>query len=403
MQDLVIAGGGIAGLAAALSFAQDRARVRVYERSARLDEVGAGLQLSPNVTRILARLGVLERLIDQAVKPEAVVLRQASTLAEVARVPLGAAAERRWGAPYLVVHRADLQKALAETVLETPEISLTLGSTVTAADASQGGIGIAIESKGDTTADRADLFVAADGVWSNCRAWVRSDASSRFTDKLAWRTTIPVDSEAGSAFAAIGATSVVTAFMHSGFHLIAYPIRAGRAINLAAFTPGKAVAQSWNGDADLSLLRTALRGAAPALADLIDRCGPWQVWPLYSVDASLPWTRRGGIALIGDAAHATTPFAAQGAAMGIEDAFTLAGAVAKGGLAALPAWESQRRERVQKVVRRGTLNRFAWHASGPVALARNLFLKSRSPEALAADLDWLYGWTPPGWDAGRSL
>ncbi|MDI6026358.1 FAD-dependent monooxygenase [Corticibacterium sp. UT-5YL-CI-8] len=403
MQDLVIAGAGIAGLTAALSFAQDGASVRIYERSARLDEVGAGLQLSPNVTRILARLDVLDRLIDQAVKPEAVVLRQASTLAEVASVPLGTAAERRWGAPYLVIHRADLQKALVEAALEAPGISLTLDSTVAAADASQGGIRVAIKSKGNSTTDRADLFVAADGVWSNSRAWVRSDASSRFTEKLAWRTTILADSEAGATFAAIGATSAVTAFMHSGFHLIAYPIRAGRAINLAAFTPGKALAKSWNGDADPSLLQTALRGAAPALAEMIDRSGPWQVWPIYTVDASLPWSRRGGIVLIGDAAHASTPFAAQGAAMSIEDAFTLAGAMTEGGLATLPAWESQRRERVRKVVRRGALNQFAWHASGPIALARNLFLKSRSPDALAADLDWLYGWTPPGWDDGRSL
>ncbi|TIQ75105.1 MAG: salicylate hydroxylase, partial [Mesorhizobium sp.] len=121
-------------------------------------------------------------------------------------------------------------------------------------------------------------------------------------------------------------------------------------------------------------------------------------WPIHTVDQSLPWTTPAGVALIGDAAHAMTPFAAQGAAMAIEDAATLADFVAASPAdrwGALAAWEKLRRPRIAKVSRRGAVNRLAWHAAGPVAVARNLFLKWRSPEMLAADLDWLYGWRPP--------
>jgi salicylate hydroxylase len=188
----------------------------------------------------------------------------------------------------------------------------------------------------------------------------------------------------------------VTAFLHSGFHLIAYPVRGGAAINLAAFTPARGLAETWSGQADVAPLRSAMRSTAPVLSRLADEAGPWTAWPIHTVDRRPPWTFP-GVALIGDAAHAMTPFAAQGAAMAIEDAWTLAATVAAApdDLAkALAAWEAARRPRVEKVARRGAFNRFAWHASGPVALARNLVLKARPPERLAADLDWLYGWEP---------
>ena len=138
----------------------------------------------------------------------------------------------------------------------------------------------------------------------------------------------------------------------------------------------------------------AMRGIAPALASLAGGGTAWTAWPIHAVDANENWTAP-RLALIGDAAHAMPPFAAQGAAMAIEDAATLAGCVAAvpGNLAAaLARWEASRRPRIAKVARRGTLNHFAWHARGPVAFARNLVLKALPSEKLAHDLDWLYGW-----------
>lgn len=401
---VVIAGAGIAGLTAALAFARHGVRVHVHERSPVLEEVGAGLQLSPNATRILDRLGVLDLVSRSAVRPEAVVLRCAASLVERGRVPLGAAAERRWKAPYLVAHRADLQSALLSRVSESLLISVATGSTVDTVEPRADGLSISITQDGITSQQEAGLFVAADGVWSASRRLVGPHEKSRFSGELAWRTTIPVDSEPGRQFAGVTSLTTVTTFLHPGFHLVAYPVRAGHAVNLVAFTPGTAISEQWSGETDAGALARAMQGTAPALSRLVEEAGPWTVWPLHTVDASRPWTSASGIVLIGDAAHAMTPFAAQGAAMAIEDAWTLADAVlaAQNKADALQQWEAVRKARVARVARRGALNHFAWHASGPVALARNLFLRFKSPASLAADMDWLYGWTPPGWSPPRS-
>jgi salicylate hydroxylase len=395
---VVIAGGGIAGLTAALAFAQRGFTVEIYEQAPRLETVGAGIQLSPNATRILASLGVLERLLPMAVRPEAVVLKDAASLKERARVPLGAFAEQRWLAPYLTAHRADVQAALVAQVAETAGTRLITGATLKDIGTSAEGVIGTFEQDGTQVQPMGSLLIGADGVWSKVRELPGLAGKSRFTGEVAWRTTIAADSPAGRTFALVGAAGCVTAFLHSGFHLIAYPVSAGTAINLVAFTRGERIAEGWSGHADPAILTGALRGAAPALARLIAEAGTWLAWPLHAVDPKPSWTLPRGVALIGDAAHAMTPFAAQGAGMAIEDAATLAACVAGSSHSiaqALTSWEQQRKPRVAKVARRGALNHLAWHAAGPVALARNLVLKSRSGERLAADLDWLYGWQLP--------
>ncbi|RUT83740.1 MULTISPECIES: FAD-dependent monooxygenase [unclassified Mesorhizobium] len=397
-RQIVIAGAGVAGLTAALAFADRGYTVRVFEQAQRLEAAGAGIQLSPNATRILRQLGVLDRLLPATVRPEAVVLKEAATLRELARVPLGQAAETRWQAPYLVAHRADLQSALMARVSQIPDIRLTTGARVSSAATGPHGITATAEIDGKTIKAEGFLLIGADGVWSSVRALVDSAKRAalprnHFSGELAWRATIAAESAAGQAFAAIGVTNCVTTFLHPGFHMVAYPVSKGAAFNLAAFTKGDRIAEGWSGNADAGILTRALRGTAAELARLVEQAGPWTAWPIHTVDSKQPWTT-GNMALIGDAAHAMTPFAAQGAAMAIEDAATLADIISDfpaDPLAAPATWEQSRRPRVAQVARRGVVNRLAWHASGPVAIARNVFLKVRS-EKLAADLDWLYGW-----------
>ena len=397
-RQIIIAGAGIAGLTAALAFAHRGFSVQIFERAAGLAEVGAGLQISPNATRILDMLGVLPALRAVAVRPEAVVLRNGATLAETARVPLGEYAELRWRAPYLVAHRADLQAALLAEAGRHPDIRLTMNAPIRDVAVHARGVTVAFERDDRPGEATGLLLVGADGVWSTVRP-LAGGGRSRYSGRLAWRSMLRTDSEAGRAFAPIAPADRVTAFMDPAIHLVAYPVRGGASLNLVAVTAGEGLGQGWSQTADPAILKQALAVTAPEVSRLADDASPWQAWPLHQVDPAQRWTDGRTIALIGDAAHAMTPFAAQGAAMGIEDAAVLADCVAKspGDTArALAAYEAQRKPRVRKVVRRGAFNHFTWHASGPVASARDMVLKILPATKLARDLDWLYGWKAPG-------
>lgn len=389
---IIIAGAGIAGLTAALCFAAKGFSVLVLERAERLEETGAGLQISPNATRILARLGVLEHLRRQAVRPSSISLKSAFSLATLARVPLGEAAEKRWRAPYLTAHRADLQRALLECVRNTPAIRLETGVTVKNARFEPGRATAIVEEDAVTSEKHCNLLIGADGVWSSLRH-VAGSVESRFSGYIAYRATIKTDDIASSASADLFALDTVTAFLAPRFHLVAYPLRLGTEINLVAVTRGKEMAERWTNDADTARLNAATAKIAPALSGLIDKAA-WTAWPIHAVKGGGHWMHPGGLALIGDAAHALTPYAAQGAAMAIEDAAILAelAAGSRDMMPALQRFEELRRPRVARVARRGRFNHFVWHARGPVALARNFVLKTRSEDSLAADLDWLYGY-----------
>lgn len=396
-RQVIVAGAGIAGLTAALAFASRGFSVRVFEQAARLEEVGAGIQLSPNATRQLQRLGVLDCLKAVAVRPEAVTLRDGASLGELARIPLGDRAEKRWGAPYLVVHRADLQSALLARIAEEPAIRLQLDAPVRGVALQEDGVIVSIDIERRSEEFSCLLLVGADGVHSAVRGLIGGVREPTFAGEIAWRATVLADSPAGKVLATAASFREVTTFLRPGFHLIAYPVRAGSAINLAAFT--KAVAPAGRQDdaassADIALLKSELSLCSPAIRQLADSTD-WGFWPVYTVDSRSGWTAAQGVALIGDAAHAMTPYAAQGAAMAIEDAVTLADAVAGAPRPlgpALTAWEAARRPRIARVARRAAFNRFVWHAKGPVAAARNFVLAKRSGARLAADMDWLYGY-----------
>ena len=388
---VAIAGAGIAGLTVALCLAQKGLTVSIFETAERLEEVGAGLQISPNAARVLARIGVLERMGTNAVRPSAITLKDAATLGTLASVPLGRAAEERWRAPYVVAHRADLQRALLDVAETVPAITLHRSTQVEDALVRDDGATLTVSKKGQSRLVDCSLLVGADGVWSRLRRLAGGRESS-FTGYAAFRTVVSGRAMGDAAASAVGGDAV-TAFLAPSFHMVAYPVRGGKDINLVLVARSAKIARGWANAADVAYLLEVTRGAAEPLADAIRKAGAWTSWPLHTVDRSTPWTRGGGLALIGDAAHAITPFAAQGAAMAIEDAAALAELFsgARNVPAALSRFERQRKARVERVARRGSFNRFAWHASGPVAVARNLVLKYRPQSRLMADLDWLYG------------
>lgn len=385
---IAIAGAGIAGLAAALCFARRGFGVSILERARRLEEVGAGIQLSPNAVRILDRLGLLAALDAVAVRPAAVELRRADSLRRIAAMPLGEAATRRWGAPYLTIHRADLHAVLADAVRADPAISLETDATVRGANL-DGPVSLRVERGDGSVEDVAcDLAVGADGLRSTLRGSGRLARPDRFTGHVAWRaTTTP-----GFAGGPVPADRV-SVFLHPRFHLVAYPLRGGEIVNLVVIGRMPAPAGSGPGGARSALPPGIVAGAAEEIAAFLGAIDGWLPWPVNAVAADAPWVDPAGLALIGDAAHAMGPYAAQGAVMAIEDAAALAAAVAAHGddlPAALARYQGVRQARVRQVAKRGAFNRFVWHAAGPVALGRDIVLALRRGESLAADLDWLY-------------
>lgn len=392
---ILIAGGGIAGLTAALALAAEGLEVRLYEQSHQFQEVGAGLQLSPNATHTLRRLGVLDRLMPQASRPLCVSLSDATSLRRLTEIPLGAEGERRWGAPYLVAHRAAIQQALLDAVSEMPAITLITGAAMSDAVLGAGDVTLATTRNGIVETTDGALLVGADGVWSSARHLIDPHAESAFSGMTAWRTTLDVSMAETLGLPAVTPLDRVSTFLDPAAHLIAYPIAGAGALNLVAITRGGPADRRWSAtdsraplDAFLNRLPSPLR----SLAGLPD----WTRWPLHTAPQPLKWTGH-RLALIGDAAHAMMPFAAQGAAMGIEDGAVLAARLAtRGAIAnALSIWEQERRQRVDRVLKRARLNRMAWHAAGPVAMARDLVFRMKGPARLAADLDWLYGWKEP--------
>jgi salicylate hydroxylase len=379
---VAIVGAGIAGLTAALCFARRGIASDIFEQAETLSEVGAGLQISPNAARVLDTLGLLSALEATWCEPQSVRLLSGETLHPLTHVPLGAAARSRWNAPYGVLHRATLQKALLDAVRAEPLCALSFGRKIERDDP-------ALLSQ--HTGARPDLVIGADGVWSRLRAFVPGAAEARFSGTIAWRFLVPFDRAPP-----VLDRRHVSAFLGPSAHLVAYPLNEADAFNLVAIHQAQRPGTGWSQvptDESLRLRLAAFSGWNAALLRLFGTAEAPLIWPLFECGDGRWFDGRQTI-LIGDAAHATTPFAAQGAAMAIEDAAELAAAATAGGdlVANLAAFETHRRARIRRVRARAAFNRFAYHAPGPIAFARNIVLGLRSPESLAADFDWLYGY-----------
>lgn len=391
-QHILISGAGLAGLTAAIGLAERGFTVLIMEKASQLSEVGAGLQLAPNATRLLARLGVLDDLLPQAVTPHALYLMDGIKAKPLMRMVLGDEAVKRWNAPYITCHRADLQAALLKAVRSNPLITLHLGATVLSHHIMADKVSIRVDHNGQIKDYSGQLLLGCDGVWSAQRTAKQEYGRARFTNHIAWRTTLPVEQVPHSFLSSLQDDLSVSAWLGKNAHLIAYPIKGGKAYNFVAITDGEDIGSSWDLKGDSSALLRAYKGWSQAVIDVVNTAPDWTFWPMFEMpQPKLVIDPR--LVLLGDASHAMTPFAAQGAAMAIEDAASLAAHLTLDQTDQsenLAAFEKQRLIRIAKVAHRGKLNRFAYHASGPMALGRNLLFKLRKPEDFLADLDWLY-------------
>lgn len=391
IKSVAIVGAGIAGLTAALSFARHGIDCDIIEQAGELAEVGAGLQLSPNAARILATLGALPDIEARWTEPVSVDLASGKSLATLLSLPMGAVARTRWGAPYGVLHRSTLQNALLQAVTSNPLCRLHLGKRIENAT---------VDVIAATTFRDHDLIVGADGVWSAARFAVPSAPTATFSGNVAWRFTVAADAVPSAVN-----KRAVTAYLGSGGHIVAYPLKEVGGFNIVAIALGADPGATWRAESSgrqKAMLLEQFRGFNPDIVRLLDSSENPTFWPLYQAGPGR-WHNGRDTVLIGDAAHAMMPFAAQGAAMAIEDAFELAGTMAGSDSEkplpvpqALATFEALRLPRIEKARKRASLNRFAYHARGPVRIARDLVFSTRPTEAFLKDFDWLYGYRAKG-------
>jgi salicylate hydroxylase len=392
---IFIAGAGIGGLTASLALAACGFRVVVMERAEQLEETGAGIQLSPNASRILINLGLQQYLGSRAVAPEAISIMSARAGGEIARLPLGDAATSHAGAPYWVIHRADLQAALTAAVNDNPDIDLRLGCQFEDVTAHAKGLTVVQRSGNFRQQEIGLALIGADGIWSTVRHHLFPEVQPQFSGMIAWRGTIDA-TQLPREYTA----RRVQLWMGPGAHLVAYPISGARQINVVAIVPGAWNRPGWSAPGDGQELRNTFGsakwpGPARMMLGAVDN---WRRWALFTLPEGGEWTS-GTIALLGDAAHAMLPFAAQGAAMAIEDAAVLAKALSDGPMetaanvtAALKRYARARRRRAVQMQRASRSAARTFHLSGPMALARDLTIKLLGPQHMLARQHWIYDW-----------
>lgn len=381
-QKVTVLGAGVAGLAVARALALRGAQVTVLEQADAIREVGAGLQISPNGAAVLRALGLGPALDAVSQRAEAVDLCDGLTGERVTRLEV---ARLRPTQGYHFVHRADLIDLLRAGA---EEAGVTLRLFAHVASVSLGGERPALVL--DSGHESANLLIGADGLHSPTRAALNGATAPFFTRQVAWRALIPGD----------GGPQVAEIHMGPGRHLVSYPLRGGRLRNIVAVEErAEWVEEGWSLRDDPMDLQQAFRSFSPRVRGWLDQVQDVWLWGLFRHDVARLWQKplpEGGVAILGDAAHPTLPFLAQGACMALEDAWVLADRLAgTDSLAAgLQAYESARAPRCARIVAAATANARAYHLRGPLRGIAHLGLKlggALAPGLALSRFDWLYG------------
>lgn len=378
---ITIIGGGVGGLAVARALALRGALVTVLEQAKAISEVGAGLQMSPNAMAVLRALGLDEALrAGGAVKGKAVVLKDYRGGA-VARLDLGRLKDQE----YYFVHRADLISVL-ETGAREVGVEIELGVSVERVQDAENGEGPVayLEGGGER---RADVIIGADGLHSKARALLNGAKEPFFTHQVAWRALIPNTQARGAE---------VHVHMGPGRHVVSYPLRDSQMLNIVAVEERRGwAAEGWNLRDDPANLRSAFRAFGPDVQAMLSSVEEVHLWGLFRHPVAQNWHGQ-AVALLGDAAHPTLPFMAQGAAMALEDAWVLAASLAGTETATegLALYQAKRRDRVVRVVNAATGNAWKYHLKfPPLRFAAHLALRGGSallPEKMMRQFDWIY-------------
>lgn len=382
---VLVAGGGIGGLAAALALAQQGFHVKVLEQSASIGEIGAGMQLGPNAFHAFDALGVGEQARSRAVYTDYMVMHDAIDEYQVGFIPTGAAFQQRFGNPYAVIHRVDAHNALLEGVQASGHVQLITHTCVQHIHQDADSVTLT-DQHGH--AHRGLALIGADGVKSVVRAHFVNDPH-RVTGHVVYRAVVDK-----ADFPQALQWNAASIWVGPACHLVHYPLRGGEQYNVVV-TFHSRQAEVWGvSEGSPEEVKSYFQAVCPKARQLIDLPKSWKRWATADRDPIDRWTF-GRTTLLGDAAHPTTQYMAQGACMAIEDAVTLREALKAHGNDVPKAFDRYQRSRIARTARIVLSSREMgriYHAQGVERLVRNDLWRGRSPERFYDAMEWLYGW-----------
>jgi len=382
---ILVAGGGIGGLAAAYALAQKGFAVRVLEQAPEFRELGAGIQLGPNIFRALERMGLSKAMMEDAWQPDAQEMRDALTGELVVRIPLAEGFMARFGEPYAVTHRADIHGVFLRACQSSNLISLENNQRVEDFTDDGNSVTVTLQS-GDRVEGRA--LIGCDGMWSKTREKIIGDGAPRVSGHIAYRAVLRREEVPDELW-----RPDVILWAGPRTHFVHYPLRRGTLYNLVAVFHSDRYVEGWNTEASADELWAHFRGQRPEVLRLLERIETWRMWVLCDREPIKEWSR-GNVTLLGDAAHPMLQYLAQGACMATEDAVCLADKVAENAddlPSAFRAYVQQRYLRTARVQIMARVYGDFYHARGPAAELRNQLLGPRTPEQSYEGIAWLYG------------
>jgi salicylate hydroxylase len=390
-RSIVIAGAGIGGLTAALSVAARGFRAVIMERAEKLEEAGAGLQLSPNASRVLIDLGLEKDLAPYVIAPEAISINSARSGGELGRIPLSGTTAK-YGAPYWIIRRADLQAVLVARATKHHDVELRLGCQYEDVASYAKGVTVVQRKGSERQQEPALALIGADGVWSTVRHQMYPDVLPKFSGRIAWRGTVDAK-QLPREFNA----KRVQLWMGPNAHIVAYPMTDGKRINVVAIVTGLWNRPGWSEPGEAAEITQHFLPPHWPIAPrmLIGAVEGWRKWALFAMKDGGVWGK-GTVALLGDASHAMLPFVAQGASMAIEDAAVVAKCLQDGKdnvTAAFAKYANLRAPRVSHVQRTARTTGEIYHMRGPFAFARDQTIRLLSGgNMLLAQQNRIYSW-----------